>query len=81
MILDIRLFTGLKCNNRELTTFGLEEFNQDVPEGITIEQLHQILRLKSNLPLINLINGLAKSLDYVLQEGDRVGIFPPVGGG
>ena len=27
------------------------------------------------------VNGTAVSLDAVLSDGDRVGIFPPVGGG
>ena len=27
------------------------------------------------------VNGAAVSLDAVLSDGDRVGIFPPVGGG
>ncbi len=27
------------------------------------------------------VNGRARSPDWVLQEGDQVGIFPPIGGG
>lgn len=27
------------------------------------------------------VNGKNKGLDYILQNGDRVGLFPPVGGG
>ncbi len=27
------------------------------------------------------INGLIREMDYVLQEADEVGIFPPIGGG
>jgi molybdopterin converting factor small subunit len=27
------------------------------------------------------VNGRAQDLDYALQAGDQVGIFPPVGGG
>ena len=27
------------------------------------------------------VNGVSRSFDHVLADGDRVGIFPPVGGG
>lgn len=81
MKLEIRLFAGLKCDNRDLACFGKNEFNVDVPEGITVKQLHEFLNLRSPLPLVNLINGLAKGEDWVLGDNDRVGIFPPVGGG
>jgi molybdopterin converting factor small subunit len=27
------------------------------------------------------VNGASRSFDHVLADGDRVGIFPPVGGG
>ena len=81
MKLEIRLFAGLKCDNRDLDCFGKNEFYVDVPEGITVKQLHEFLSLHSPLPLVNLINGLARGEDWVLEDSDRVGIFPPVGGG
>ncbi|HWI54198.1 MAG TPA: MoaD/ThiS family protein [Desulfobacteria bacterium] len=81
MKLEIRLFAGLKCNNRELPCFGENEFYLEVPEGMTVDELHRMLNLQLSLPLVNLINGLAQADDWVLADNDRVGIFPPVGGG
>lgn len=81
MKLEIRLFAGLKCNNKELSCFGENEFYLEVPEGMTAKELHRTLNLQSPLPLVNLINGLAQADEWVLADNDRVGIFPPVGGG
>lgn len=81
MELEIRLFAGLKCNNEGLECFGKNNFKIVVPDGIKIKELHQLLELSTALPLVNLINGLAKPIDLVLKDNDRVGIFPPVGGG
>jgi len=79
--LEIRLFTGLKCNNQELPCFGQQEFYLDVPDGITVRELHGMLGLDRNIPLISLINGMSRPDEWLLKNKDRVGIFPPVGGG
>lgn len=81
MKLEVRLFAGLKCNNLELPCYGQDEFGLEVPGSTTVEALHELLKLESKYPLINMINGIAQEDDWVLSEGDRVGIFPPVGGG
>lgn len=81
MKLEVRLFAGLKCNNRDIPCFGKNEFHLEVPEGTTVQELHKLMRLESDYPLINMINGLSQADDWVLSPDDRVGIFPPVGGG
>ncbi len=81
MELEIRLFTGLKCNNQELPCYGKQEFFLDVPEGTTVRELHRLLGIDPKTSLISLINGLSRPDEWVLKNKDRVGIFPPVGGG
>lgn len=81
MKLEVRLFAALKCNNPKLPCFGESEFQLEVPPGITVADLHGLVKLESSYPLINMVNGLARKDDWVLSPGDRVGIFPPVGGG
>lgn len=81
MKLEIRLFAGLKCNNPELSCFGQNEFCLEVSPGITLMDLHALMKLESKYPLVNIINGVTRKDDWVLSPGDRVGIFPPVGGG
>lgn len=81
MKLEIRVFAGLKCNNRELPCYGQNDFSLDVPENISVGQLYELLSLDRPETLICMVNGLAQKMDYRLSDNARVGIFPPVGGG
>lgn len=73
--IDLKLFATLASHSpANATELAIED-------GITIGQL--IDRLDIPLPEAKLIfvNGVRKDLDTVLHGGERVGIFPPVGGG
>jgi molybdopterin converting factor small subunit len=39
------------------------------------------LQLPTEQVKITFVNGLARELDTLIQPGDEVGIFPPIGGG
>lgn len=73
--IDLKLFatlaSHLPANAAELV----------IEDGTTIGRL--VDRLGIPLPEAKLIfvNGVRKDLDTVLHGGERVGIFPPVGGG
>lgn len=81
MLLEVRLFDGLVCNNPELGCAGEHVFEIEVPEGITLKELHGLLHLNSPFELINMVNGKAQEKNWILEHKDRVGIFPPSGGG
>ena len=49
--------------------------------GETIQELIARLDIPIEEVKIVFVNGIAASLDRPLADGDRVGIFPPVGGG
>jgi molybdopterin synthase sulfur carrier subunit len=53
----------------------------EVPEGSTIRELFRKLHVPPDAPKIIFLNGLHATGEEVLQEGDRVGAFPPVAGG
>jgi molybdopterin converting factor small subunit len=73
--IDIRLFAGL------------QQFNPPTPDahpiedGTTIRILLKELNIPEEKAKLLFINGVKSNLDSVIQGGDRVGIFPPVGGG
>ena len=49
--------------------------------GMTVGELANHLNLPVNQVKLIFINGRKCPLDTVLKKGDRIGIFPPVGGG
>ena len=45
--------------------------------GQLIEHLH----LPADEVKVVFVNGIVRGEEYVLSDGDEVGVFPPVGGG
>jgi molybdopterin synthase sulfur carrier subunit len=56
-----------------------EEFK--LPEETTVGQLFSDLEIPESLVKLIFVNGKRQNTDYQLQDNDRVGLFPPVGGG
>jgi sulfur-carrier protein len=79
--LEIRLFAGLKCNNPDLPSFGKTDFDLDVPVGTTVGDLRKILAIDPSIRLLPMVNHHYEREEWVLQDHDRIGIFPPIGGG
>lgn len=52
-----------------------------VPAGMIAGELAAHLNLPENQMKLIFINGCKRSPNTVLQHKDRIGIFPPVGGG
>jgi len=52
-----------------------------VKAGTTVADLADLLGIDSKDAKLIFINGRKRALESVLAEGDRVGLFPPVGGG
>ncbi len=52
-----------------------------VAAGTTVADLADLLGIDPKDAKLIFINGRKGTLDSVLAEGDRVGLFPPVGGG
>ncbi len=53
----------------------------DLKEGTSVEQMVEALGIPKKGVHLALINGRMCSLDHSLSDGDRVALFPPVGGG
>ena len=73
--IDLRLFATLR------------QFYPDSPEnyliedGATIRDILRQLQIPEEKAKLLFINSTKATLDSKLKDGDRVGIFPPVGGG
>jgi molybdopterin converting factor small subunit len=81
MKLNISLFAGLTCSNPNLSCNGEKEFYQEFPDGITVHQLRDVLGINPAIPLLVMVNNHGEPEELVLSDGDRVALFPPIGGG
>ncbi len=52
-----------------------------IPSGITVAQLLELLPISASEAKLIFVNGVRAHSATKLHGGERVGIFPPVGGG
>lgn len=79
MEVELRLYATLvkyakKNKIPQFSTIELEE-------GMTLANFLKKFGILHEHVRIAMVNGKRAELDQVLQDGDRVGLFPPVGGG
>jgi molybdopterin converting factor small subunit len=53
----------------------------ELPEGATVAQVVQSLRIPSELERLTVVNGRDAALDHPLSEGDVLSLFPQLAGG
>jgi molybdopterin converting factor small subunit len=53
----------------------------ELPEGSTLADLMTHLALPIEQVKVSFVNARHQGLNYRLEPGDEVGIFPPIGGG
>ncbi len=70
----IRLFATLREGR-------FDEETRDVIPGTTAAQLMRELAIPEDAVTLVFVNGRHRSADLPLNEGDEVGLFPPIGGG
>lgn len=73
--IDLKLFATLAAQlPANATDFPIKD-------GTTIAQLIDALNISPSEAKLIFVNGVRAELDTSLRGGERVGIFPPVGGG
>lgn len=53
----------------------------EIPSGTTVKGLLEKLKIPEEKAKLIFINGVRAGIESPLKNGDRIGIFPPVGGG
>jgi molybdopterin converting factor small subunit len=53
----------------------------ELPEESTLQNLIGQLKIPLEETRITFVNGIIQEPEYRLNDGDEVGIFPPIGGG
>lgn len=79
MRVEVRVFSGLE-KYLSGVAFG-QALLVDLPEGSTPRDLLGRLGIPEKQVFTVLRNGRHLPFDGLLEDGDRVGLFPPVGGG
>lgn len=77
--LEVRVFSGLE-KYIPGAHFG-QSIEIERPEGVTLAELVDSLGIPRSQVFTVLVNGRHAPMDRVLQPGDRISLFPPVGGG
>lgn len=79
MQVEVRVFCGLE------SCIPGARFGEPIPVDITKGFSGRMLLEKLNIPeekaFSFLVNGVHKPFEVILSDGDRISIFPPVGGG
>jgi molybdopterin synthase sulfur carrier subunit len=75
----VRLYATLGRNHR--VSDPSVPFQVELRQAARLTDLLERLGLTSEAVHIAFVNGRARSTDWQLQDGDEVGLFPPVGGG
>ena len=76
---EVHLYAFLKKHRPGAA--GGDPFWVEADEGATIAGLLRQLGIPEGVARLTFVNGVQQDLAYILQPGDRVGVFPPIAGG
>lgn len=80
MQLEVKLYGHLLCQNEKLDSYKNNRFSLEMPEGITLKEIHKLIFIDPADNLVSIVDGHAQRPDYILKSGGRISIFPPMGG-
>ncbi|MFZ5881760.1 MAG: MoaD/ThiS family protein [Chloroflexota bacterium] len=79
MKVEVRVFATLR---QYMPGFGIGEPNRlELPEGTTLAELRDLLKLPPAEVKVVMRNNLQAELDDVIADGDRIAYIPAVAGG
>jgi sulfur carrier protein ThiS len=78
MVVEVRLYATLR---RYTTASPNGVINMEVVEGSSVLDLVEQLGIDPAEIHLTMINGIGCELEQTVKSGDRIGLFPPVGGG
>ncbi len=76
-MIEVRLFATLAPRSRQ----GKRRFEVEPAPGLTVRDVvHREGLAPADIQIV-MRNGSHAKMDSELEDGDRIGLFPPVGGG
>lgn len=79
LLIEVRLYATLRRHAPANAANGV--FPVNLPKQSTAVDLLEIIAVAPDEVHLIMANGVNVDFEYVLREGDRIGLFPPVGGG
>ena len=79
MKIEVNLYATLSRYMKSKT--GSKSSVIDVKDGTCVKDIIQNLKIPADSVKLIFINGVHAKVDTILKDGDRLGLFPPVGGG
>jgi sulfur-carrier protein len=79
MKIEVNLYATLKRYTKNES--GGKSSVIDVEDGVRVKDVIQKLKIPVDTVKLIFINGVHAKVDTNLKDGDRLGLFPPVGGG
>ena len=58
-----------------------EAMELELPDGITLAELYELIKVPPDEVKRAFVSGLSRGPSHALSDGDRVALFPPIGGG
>jgi molybdopterin converting factor small subunit len=77
--IEVRLYANLRDLNPEVGKEG--ELSVSLNDNSNVSALIDKLKLPRKEISLVMVNGKHQKDDFILKDGDRVGIFPLIGGG
>ena len=60
---------------------ALRRYAPELNEGTTLAELYELLEVPPDEVKRAFVNGISRDPSHALSNGDRVALFPPIGGG
>ncbi len=79
MKIEVNLYATLKKYMKNETGGKLSVIALE--DGTCVKDVIQKLKVPADSVKLIFINGVHAKVDTILKDGDRLGLFPPVGGG
>ena len=79
MQVEVRLYATLREFAPADANAGV--FLLTLPDNATLGFLLTAIGIEAKKVHMRIVNGIMSSDDQVLKENDRIGLFPPIGGG
>ncbi len=77
--IECRLYASLR---KYAPDYSLgEAMELELPDETTLTELYELLKVPPDEVKRTFVSGLSRSPSHALSNGDRVALFPPIGGG